>query len=240
MFRSGSLSAIVMSTMPLSIEYLSRLSEIHQHQKPRTYLEIGVWSGRSLALAGPETLAIGVDPDPQIAESLPPRAKIFCETSDHFFGFRDVNREFEGLPIDLVFVDGLHIFENALRDFANAAKYCAADALIVIHDVLPGDSRMAQRNREAGAWTGDVWKVILAIKKYCPYLRIKTIDTLPTGLSIISGINRIDSTLFDNYDRIVSEFINLDFDYFESQGRAEMNVIADGPGKIERLFAASI
>src|ERR1044072_1705742 len=152
-----------LKTMPLLTHYRSRLAHIHSRKRPRTYLEIGVWSGRSLSLAGPDTLTIGVDPDPQITEKLPQRVKIFCETSDQFFATRDVSREFDGLPIDLVFIDGFHHFEYALRDFINTSKCCAPGSLIVIHDVLPHDARMAQRTRETEAWTGDVWKVIPAL-----------------------------------------------------------------------------
>lgn len=198
-----------------------------------------MWSGLSLALAGPETLAIGVDPNPEITEKLPRRARVICETSDHFFATRDVRHEFEGLPVDLVFIDGFHLFEYALRDFANAARYCTRDSLIIIHDVLPHDALMAQRTRASQAWTGDVWKAIVAIKRYAPQLHIRMLDTLPTGLSIISNIDPDDTTLGNNYDRIVSEFINLDFSYFESQGRLELNVIPDGPEALEPLFAVT-
>jgi predicted O-methyltransferase YrrM len=225
--------------MALSTDYLSRLDLIHRRKRPRTYLEIGVWSGRSLSLAGPDTLAIGVDPNPEITERLPPRARIFCETSDRFFATRDVHKEFDFLPIDLVFIDGFHHFEYALRDFINAARYCAPESLIVIHDVLPHDARMAERTRETEAWTGDVWKLIPALRKYVPRLQITTLDTPPTGLSLIGNIDSADTTLLDNYERIVSEFIDLDFDYFESRGRPEMNIIPDGLAEIERLIAAT-
>lgn len=225
--------------MPLSTDYLLRLADIHRRKQPRTYLEIGVWSGRSLSLARPDTLAIGVDPNPEITEILPRRVKIFCETSDLFFATRDVNIEFDGLPIDLVFIDGFHHFEYALRDFINATKYCASDALILIHDVLPQDARMALRTRETEAWTGDVWKVIPALKKYAPKLQITTFETLPTGLAVINNIDPSDTTLLDNYDRIVREFIDLDFSYFKAHGRTLMNIVPDEAALIEQLCEAT-
>ena len=221
--------------MPLSTDYLLRLADIHRRKQPRAYLEIGVWSGRSLRLAGPNTLVIGVDPNPEITEELPRRVKLFRETSDRFFATRDVNGEFEGLPIELVFIDGFHRFEYALRDFINASRHCAADALIVLHDVLPHDARMAARERETQAWTGDVWKVIPALKRYAPKLRITTFETAPTGLCVISNLDPMDTGLRDNYDRIVGEFIDLDFNYFKAHGRALMNIVPDEADLIERL-----
>ena len=57
-------------TLALLTTYLTRLAEIHGRRRPRAYLEIGVCAGRSLALAGADTTAFGVDPDPQVTETL--------------------------------------------------------------------------------------------------------------------------------------------------------------------------
>jgi tetratricopeptide (TPR) repeat protein len=65
--------------------YLDLLSMIHSHLRPRTYIEIGVAHGRSIALARPETRAIGVDPEPRVGVPLGPRTRIFAETSDRYF-----------------------------------------------------------------------------------------------------------------------------------------------------------
>src|SRR5207248_2176044 len=48
--------------------YLEVISMFHSHLRPRTYLEIGVETGQSIALARPETRAIGIDPEPKIAQ----------------------------------------------------------------------------------------------------------------------------------------------------------------------------
>src|SRR4051812_10911447 len=45
--------------------YLDTLSRIHRHMKPRTYVEIGVSQGASLARAMPDvTACVGIDPHP--------------------------------------------------------------------------------------------------------------------------------------------------------------------------------
>jgi predicted O-methyltransferase YrrM len=212
---------------PLPTTYLSRLEAIHRRLKPRTYLEIGVFSGRSLALAGPETRAVGIDPKPELAAPLAAGTRIFEETSDVFFATRDLAEVFAGLPLELVFIDGMHLFEFVLRDFAHAARHCAPGARIVLHDTMPHDRKMAQRNRETQAWTGDVWKLVPCLRRYLPTLDIVTLDTAPTGLTIIGAIDPADTTLLDRYDEVVAAFIDLDFAYFEENGRRDLAVVAD-------------
>src|SRR6266851_2443367 len=46
--------------------YLKIIAMLHSHLRPRTYLEIGVETGQSIALARRETRAIGIDPEPKI------------------------------------------------------------------------------------------------------------------------------------------------------------------------------
>src|SRR5262249_17440748 len=86
---------------PLPRDYLKRLAELHAMLRPRTYLEIGVFSGRSLRLAGPGTRAIGVDPLPALETPLSPQTCVFVETSDVFFANRDVAVLFDHTPLDL-------------------------------------------------------------------------------------------------------------------------------------------
>lgn len=212
---------------PLPTTYLSRLAAIHRRLRPRTYLEIGVFSGRSLALAGPETLAVGIDPKPELTEKLAAGTRVFEETSDCFFAARDLAEVFAGMKLDLVFIDGMHLFEFALRDFAHAASYCSPDARIVLHDTMPHNRKMAQRKRETQAWTGDVWKLVPCLRRYLPSLDIATLDTAPTGLTIIGGIDSADSTLLDRYDAAVAAFIDLDFAYFEENGPRDLAIAAD-------------
>lgn len=93
------------------------------------------------------------------------------------------------LPIDLVFIDGLHLFEQVLRDIAAVEARCTAESVILVHDCLPIDAVTSSRERTTVVWSGDVWKAIPALRSARPDLRIKTLDVAPTGLGVITGLD---------------------------------------------------
>jgi hypothetical protein len=62
-------------------------------------------------------------------------------------------------PPDLVFIDGMQLFEFALRDLINVERHAAPQTLVAIDDIYPCHPTQAERQRRSGAWTGDIWKV---------------------------------------------------------------------------------
>ncbi len=178
------------------------LSEIHKRLQPEFYFEIGVQTGKSLALAKCE--AVGIDPMPMLNVELPKTTKVISSSSDNFF-----KRQSDLLlkkTIDLCFIDGMHLFEYALRDFINVEKYAQPHSLIVIDDIFPGHPDQAKRERCTRAWTGDVWKVKDTLERYRPDLFILSIDAYPTGLLLISALNPNNSVLIDNYEAILHNY----------------------------------
>ena len=145
-----------------SREYYDDLEAVHRTLKPLTYLEIGIRNGRSLELASPDTCCIGIDPNPKIGKR-PPNAKLFKETSDEFFAGRDLSRVLAGLDLDLAFIDGMHLFEFALRDFMNVEANSQPHTVVLLHDCLPIDEATSARERETVKWTGDVWKLVACL-----------------------------------------------------------------------------
>ena len=192
--------------------YLALIRRIHEHLHPRTYVEIGVERGESLTLVREGTLALGVDPAPQIVHPLQPTTKVFAETSDNFFAKRNLSIELAGKPIDLAFIDGMHQFEFALRDFINIECYCTPDSTILIHDCYPLDEATAARKRTTFFWSGDIWKLTLCLKEYRPDLAVYTIATPPTGLGLVRNLDPHSTVLRDNLQRIYDEFIPLPYD----------------------------
>lgn len=202
-------------------DYLTILKRIHQHLKPATYLEIGVDQGISFEIVAPETLSLGVDPNPRLRNPLRSNQRIFAQTSDEFFREHDVIAELGGKPIELAFIDGMHKLEFALRDFINIERNCSADSIILIDDVYPLDSVHASRERASWYWCGDVWRLILILKNYRPDLEVQVIATRPAGLGIVQKLDPSSNLLAERQREIIDEFLTLDISTLSGR-KAEM------------------
>lgn len=143
----------------------------------RTYLEIGVDQGEAFcAVRAP--IKIGVDPvaaAPAVqAEVKRPGSSYFSIGSDQFFE-RHAAQVLAG-GADVVFIDGLHTYEQTHRDIHNALTHLAPGGVILVHDCLPvspAEATVASSHAEArrvndpawdGMWTGDTWKAIVATR----------------------------------------------------------------------------
>lgn len=162
------------------------LAELHRRLQPRTYLEIGVQFGTSLNLAHAAERAIGIDPAPLVEAT--GNQTIFHYTSDSFFASPEayVYSQLDDRKIDLAFIDGMHLFEYALRDFMNIERYCWPGSVVVFDDVFPRNQYEARRlqpgENVVGDWTGDVWKVMPILLAFHPgSLIFRKVDTQPTG-----------------------------------------------------------
>jgi tetratricopeptide (TPR) repeat protein len=212
--------------------YVDLLQTIHRHLRPRTYLEIGVETGQTLCLALPETRAIGVDPQPILRYPLSQATTLHVMTSDDYFAGHDVQAELGGLPIDLAFIDGMHHFEFALRDFINIEKNCDSRSTILIHDCYPLDRLTAERERHCMFWSGDIWRLMLALRKYRPELQLHTVGAAPTGLGVARGLDPRSRVLEEKFDGIVREFLALDYSVLDTD---KPGMLALYPNDWERI-----
>jgi len=199
------------------LDYLDVLAELHRTTQPRTYLEVGVFRGDALRLASETTLSVGVDPQPDVAAGDEWHGHLEIMTSDEFFAGPRPGELFGDSPVDLVFIDGLHLFEYALRDFLNAEALASPESLIVVHDCLPRDALTASRERTTDYWTGDVWKLVLCLLDHRPDLDVCIIDAPPSGLCLVRRLNPSDHTLREQYDAIVDQYLPLGFDAWETR-----------------------
>jgi hypothetical protein len=198
-------------------DYFEVLGRVHRYVQPRTYLEIGVSRGRSLARVLPQTQVLGIDPQPRLDGPLGANQRIFLETSDEFFARHDVRAELGGRPVDMAFIDGMHRFEYALRDFISVERVCARSSVILLHDCYPLDARTAQREQTTRFWSGDIWRLLLLLRTCRPDLLVHTIATPPTGLGIVLQPDPESHVLADNLEPLIAEYLGKDFSIL--QGR---------------------
>ena len=80
-------------------------------------------------------------------------------TSDEFFSN---NKIF----FDIIFLDGLHTYEQTIKDIDNSLKFLNNEGVILIHDCLPKKIWNQIVPRIYGHWNGDVWKAIVHSRTY--------------------------------------------------------------------------
>lgn len=201
--------------------YLSVLDALHNALKPKTYFEIGTASGDTLALAKCASLA--VDPafnfksaDLLIPIMEKPKLLLFQMGSDEFFAEYDA-AQLLGAPIDFAFLDGMHHCEFLLRDFINTEKSCKRNSVIALHDCLPVEAALTERDpgteprlapHRQGWWTGDVWRTALLLKRLRPDLAIMALNAFATGLILISNLDPQSTILADRYDQNVETMLS--------------------------------
>lgn len=216
--------------------YVAVLRHLHQALAPQLYLEIGTQRGASLALASCPSIAV----DPHFALTgdflgKKPSCFLYQMTSDDFFSSHSATNIF-GREVDLVFLDGMHLFEFLLRDFMNVECQCRPTSVIAVHDCLPGDPYVARRRLDGlegtlsahpDWWTGDVWKALKALKTYRPDLNVKVTDARPTGLALITNLSPDNRVLPRKYQQIVEEMMPLDLGtYGVARLHEELEVIS--------------
>jgi hypothetical protein len=204
-----------------AVGYFALLERLHERLRPRTYVEIGVHIGRSLGRVPRETTSIGIDPEPNVTDpAVEEASKIFRVTSDDFFRDYDLSAELGGRPVDFAFIDGMHLFEFALRDFINLERYCSPQSVILVHDCYPRERLHAQRERESVTWCGDVWKLVPCLREQRPDLNVAAIDVRPAGMGIVTGLDRESTVLSDSYEAIEARYLALDYDWVD-EAKAE-------------------
>jgi hypothetical protein len=205
------------------------LTVVHERYRPRSYLEIGVNDG--LGLARSRTRTIGVDPDFCISVELACDLTLVKATSDEFFARPDAISWFPEGVVDFTFIDGLHLFEYVLRDFINTERASTATSVVVLDDVLPRSVSEAARNQHTMEWAGDTYKVVAVLERYRSDLTTILLDTQPTGLLVVLGLDPASTVLADHYDEIVAEYVADDpqlvpEDVLDRRGTVDPKVVA--------------
>ncbi len=219
--------ALKLATASLTgANYIDALKVIHQCVKPERYIEIGVCKGVSFQLADVESIAIGIDPAPQLDLTLLPKKHcVIAQTSDDYFNANRIMDDLQGKCFDLAFLDGMHLFEFALRDFINLEKYAAVDSVICIHDLYPLSAATATRERNTAFWSGDVWKLGLCLQEYRPDLNFSLLPCPPTGLAVVTDLDASSNVLAQHYDEILEKYLDLSFDILMENKAEKLSLV---------------
>ncbi len=218
------MSNTVKSRIPenhLGIHYWDLLDQLTAKRRVKRYLEIGVQEGCLMSRINAEH-AVGVDPFFNIRFNVAAKKRsisLFQGTSDEFFGRGDNVKLIGGSP-DFVFLDGMHTFEYLLRDFYNTERISSKSTLIAVHDCLPLNDAMIDRDEERSIergkstsfpnyWTGDVWKFVLALMEYRRDVKIIAADSAPTGMVFVTNLDPESQVLSENYLDICQKYIKL-------------------------------
>ena len=169
------------------------IQKIIDRKNYKDYLEIGCDNDENFSKIKVEN-KIGVDPL---------KGGTLRMTSDDFFKKNEIN-------FDVVFLDGLHTYEQTIKDINNSLKFLKKNGVILIHDCLPKKIWNQIVPRIYGHWNGDVWKAIVHSRTY------KYADTytckVDHGLGVI--LKRKNS---DRLELVKKNFKNLKFaDYFNN------------------------
>ena len=128
---------------------IALVNHLVSKKKDCSYLEIGC-NLDDLYKSVIAPYKVGVDPK---------RGGSIRQTSDEFF---KTNK----LLFDVIFIDGLHTYEQTRKDAINAIKFLKPGGWIAFHDMLP--SSWLENHVPVitqGVWTGDVWKLAFELIK---------------------------------------------------------------------------
>ena len=99
------------------------------------------------------------------------------KTSDDFF---TENKS----SFDIVFIDGLHTYEQVKKDILNSVNCLLDEGIILVHDCMPDSLGKQAVPRYKMQWNGDVWKAIVDLRQQ-ENLEIYTCE-IDQGIGVIS------------------------------------------------------
>ncbi len=168
----------------------------------KNYLEIGCFENENFDKIKIEN-KIGVDPV---------SGGNIRKTSDEFF--KNCKDSF-----DIIFIDGLHHYEQVKKDIINSLKFINKGGVILVHDCLPTRARDQMVPRSHEKWNGDVWKSIVEFRtKEHPDTYVCLADQ---GLGLI-----LDRKNKNRLDFKINNFKNLRFSDYYNNYKKFMNIIS--------------
>lgn len=185
------------SSLPQRFEIINKIIKKNSYKR---YLEIGCFKDENFNKIN-ITYKVGVDPV---------SGGTVRKTSDEYF---KNNKEY----FDIIFIDGLHYFDQVKKDIENSLDFLNTKGIIIVHDCLPSKIRDQMIPRAHEKWNGDVWKAIVEFRTK-DHLDVYTCFA-DEGLGIIlkrNNKNKLDLNLkdfkklkFKDYYHNYSKFMNI-------------------------------
>ena len=132
---------------PENIKRWDLIQNIIDKKRYDNYLEIGCDKDQSFSKIKVKN-KIGVDPV---------SGGNIRSTSDQFFS---TNKS----KFDIIFIDGLHHYEQVIKDVNNSLQILNDNGFILLHDCLPRSIAHQAIPRYRGSWNGDVWKALVELR----------------------------------------------------------------------------
>lgn len=164
------------------------------------YLEIGVRDNKNFNRIS-TSYKDGVDPAGRCN---------YVMTSDKFFSSIPVDQMY-----DIVFIDGLHLKDQVMKDVNNSLKHLLDGGAIVLHDCSPlRPEHASNRYKGYGTWNGTVWEAFAELRMTKKDLSMWTVNK-DCGCGIIKRGNQ---KLFPR--------ITLTFEILDKNRKALLNLIS--------------
>ena len=133
------------------------------------------------------------------------------KTSDEFF---KVNEN----KFDIVFIDGLHTYDQVKKDILNSINCLKDNGIILVHDCMPDSLSKQAVPRYRMIWNGDVWKAIVECRTD------KNLDVYTCYADFGIGVifKRPNKNLL-NYPK--NDYMELKFEEYHQNPHKLMNII---------------
>ena len=178
----------------------------------QSYLEIGICDGSNHIKIKCKH-KIGVDPNSPVSHVT------HRMTSDRFFS---QNKNM----FDVIFVDGLHVYEQVYKDIINSLKFLNKNGYIICHDMNPPTEKhqAVPRPMNQRQWHGDCWKAWAQIHTERNDLTMYVVD-MDWGCGVIK---------FGDQQRLLIDIDKLNYEFLEKNRKELLNLI-----KVEEFFKKS-
>ena len=185
------------------------------------YLEIGVRAPQACFNRIIAKHKDGVDPVPMGTGEVN-----YPITSDEFFS---LIKGHDDIKYDIIFVDGLHVHEQAKKDVLNSLNHLTDNGTIVMHDCSPPSEWHQRPETEYdghGEWNGTAWRAYVEFRCSRKDLSMSVIDT-DFGVGVIQ-LGKQEIWTIDDMEECIK------YEYFDKNRKKLLNLIS--PEEFEKMY----